>query len=454
MSFRRVASQLVCWVALVGSSSAAWAEPEGDYSFALTGDSIITRKLSVYTEPEFVSLIEMIRGADLAFTNIEMLFHDYESYPMASSGGTYMRADPALARDLAWAGFDIGGLANNHSGDYGPAAMLLTEKYVREAGIVGAGVGRSLAEAREAKFVETGKGRIAFVSLASTFPDHAYASKSRDDMPPRPGLSPLHHRVTYKVTREQLEVLRGMMRELGMTAPDRSDSLMFRGEVFEAADRPGVSTEPDPEDVEEIATIVRNAERLADYTVVSIHCHESGGEPSTPPAFLVKFARRMIDEGADVFVGHGPHVLRGIEIYKGKPILYSLGDFIFENETLQRLPYENYKSLDLGEDKGLSDFNDARYKNDTTGFPANPKIWQSVVAMPVFSGGRLTELKLHPISLGFGKARQVRGRPMLADRELAGKIIGDLRKLSAAFGTEIDDESGVGVVRLSSSPTN
>ncbi len=377
-----------------------------------------------------------------------MLFHDYESYPMASSGGTYMRADPTLVKDLAWAGFDIGGLANNHSGDFGPSAMLLTERYVREAGIVGAGVGKSLAEAREAKFVETGKARIAFVSLASTFPDHAYASKSRDDMPPRPGLNPLHHRVTYRVTAEELEALRGIMRELGMDAPAGSNSLTFRGERFEAAARPGVVTEPDPEDLEEIASVVRNAARLADYTIVSIHCHESGKDNSTPPAFLMAFARRMIDEGADVFVGHGPHVLRGIEIYKGKPIFYSLGDFIFENETLQRYPYENYKTAGLGEDKGLSDFNDARSKNDTTGFPANPKIWQSVVAMPVFSGERLTELKLHPISLGFGKPSYVRGRPMLADEELSRRIIGDLKSLSEAFGTEVDYVDGIGVVRL------
>jgi poly-gamma-glutamate synthesis protein (capsule biosynthesis protein) len=163
----------------------------------------------------------------------------------------------------------------------------------------------------------------------------------------------------------------------------------------------------------------------------------------------------MIDEGADIFVGHGPHVLRGIEIYKGKPIFYSLGDFIFENETLERLPYENYEELGLGEDKGLSDFNAARYRNDTTGFPANPRIWESVVAMPVFSGSLLSELKLHPISLGFGKARHVRGRPMLADEALSRKIIGELASLSRAFGTEIDYQDGVGVVRLSpSAPTH
>ena len=70
---------------------------------ALTGDSIITRNLSVYEEPEYLQMIELIRSADMASTNLQMLFHDYEPFPMAESGGTWMRADPALAKELAWA---------------------------------------------------------------------------------------------------------------------------------------------------------------------------------------------------------------------------------------------------------------------------------------------------------------------------------------------------------------
>ena len=430
------------------------AAPSEPYTIALAGDSIITRKLSVYEEPEFLSMIERIRNADVAFTNIEMLFHDYESYPMASSGGTYMRAQPELVKELVWAGFDLGGLANNHSGDYGPAAMLLTERYVRDAGITAAGVGKSLSEAREAKFLETGKARIALVSLASTFSVHSMAGKSRDDIPPRPGLSPLRHKVTNRVTRAQLEALRGIMKSLSMNAPETGDSLSFRGEKFVVADPTGVLTEPNPEDMEEIAAIVRNAESLSDYTIVSIHAHEGDGDRSVPARFVVDFARRMIDEGADVFVGHGPHVLRGIEIYKGKPILYSLGDFIFQNETLQRLPNENYAPLGLGDDNGLSDFNDARYDHDRTGFPASPEIWESVVAEAVFQGEELVELKLHPISLGFGKPRYVRGRPLAANEQLSRKIISDLTRLSKPFGTDVQYVDGVGVVKLKAPATN
>jgi poly-gamma-glutamate synthesis protein (capsule biosynthesis protein) len=436
-------------LALLGAADASER-----YTVALTGDSIITRKLSVYDEPEFLSLIERIRAADVAFTNIEMLFHDYESYPMASSGGTYMRAQPELAKELAWAGFDLGGLANNHSGDYGPQAMLLSEKYVREAGITAAGVGRSLSEAREAKFLETGKARIALISLASTFPDHAMAGKSRDDIPARPGLNPLRHEVTHRVSRDQLESLRGILKALSMNAPPTANTLTFRGEKFVVGDPPGVTTDPHPGDLEEIAAIVRNAESLADFTIVSIHAHEGDGDRSVPARFVVDFARRMVDEGADIFVGHGPHVLRGIEIYKGKPILYSLGDFIFQNETLQRLPHENYAPLGLGEDKGLSDFNDARYDHDRTGFPSSPEIWESVVAEAVFQGKELAELKLHPISLGFGKPRYVRGRPLAADEALSRKILSDLTRLSKPFGTDVVNEGGIGVVRIEAPATN
>ena len=320
-------------------------------TMALTGDSIITRKLSVYEEPEFLRMIDLLRGADLAFTNVEVLFHDWESYPMSSSGGTYMRAQPELVQEFVWAGIDIGSLANNHSGDYGPPAMLLTEKYIREAGIVAAGIGRSLAEAREAKFIETKDGRVAVISLASTYPDHSVAGKSRDDIPARPGLNPLRFRTTYEVTREQLEGVRATMRDLKMNPPASGDSLSFLRNRFELADAPGVRTEPHPEDMAEIAMIVSNARRQADHVMVTIHAHEGAPGPNSrmePAQFLVTFARAMVDAGASVFVGHGPHALRAIEIYKGAPILYSLGDFIFQNETLQRLPYENYYRLGLG----------------------------------------------------------------------------------------------------------
>src|SRR4051812_2716131 len=135
-----------------GSVSARVEEP---FTLALTGDSIIMQRLSVFKEPEFTKLFDLIRGSDAAFTNLETLFHDYEAPPAHESGGTWMRTDPPILKELVWAGFDLVSRANNHAGDFGVLGAQITSRYVREAGLVEAGVGNSLTEAREAKFLET-----------------------------------------------------------------------------------------------------------------------------------------------------------------------------------------------------------------------------------------------------------------------------------------------------------
>lgn len=432
--------------AIPGVAQDASDRATDEMTFALTGDAIITRRLSVYDEPDFVEMIDLIRSADAAFTNLEVLFHDYEPYPAHQSGGTWMRADPELADELVWAGIDMVSRANNHTGDYGVEGLRLTTKYVDEAGLVHAGAGESLAEAREARFLETPRGRVAIVSMASTFPDHSVAGEARGSMTSRPGLSPLRYSTARVATAEQLDRLGETLDEMGLGFNRTDDGARALGTTFVVGDGPGVITRPDPDDVAEIAAVVASASRLADHVLVTIHAHERNGPNSVPADFVVDFARAMIDAGATMFVGHGPHVLRGIEIYRGRPIFYSLGDFVFQNETLLRLPAENYARYDLGTDDHVADFNAARYRNETTGFPANREIWESVVAMPTFRGGELVEVALHPITLGFGEPAWVRGRPMLARGELGSKILEDLRVRSEPYGTRIEVRDGVGYV--------
>ena len=437
-------------------AAATPAAADTGISIALTGDSIITQKLSVYTEPSFTKMIELIRGADVAFTNLEMLFHDYEPYPMTQSGGTYMRADPALAREIAWAGFDMVGRANNHANDYGVEGIRLTTKYTAEAGLVQAGVGESLEEAREPRYFDSAKGRVALISVASTFPDPTRAGRSFGVTRARPGLNPLRFTTTSVVTRPQFDALRsaliaaGEIRApqqpaAGQEAPNQMTAL---GRRFVVGEKQEVRTEPLKEDLDEIAANVKNASRQADYTIVTVHTHEGGADRFAPPEFLLTFARAMVDAGADMVTGTGPHLLRGIEIYKGKPILYCLGDFMFQNETVLRMPPENYEPLGLGHDAGVADFNDRRYDMDRTGFPADEYIWESVVAMPRFVGKTLTELKLYPITLGYRQSRIVRGRPKFADLELSRKIIADLTRLSTPFGTKVEFRDGIGIVTI------
>jgi poly-gamma-glutamate synthesis protein (capsule biosynthesis protein) len=122
---------------------------------------------------------------------------------------------------------------------------------------------------------------------------------------------------------------------------------------------------------------------MADMVLVSFHCHENGATRDQPPEFLETFARACIEEGADAFIGHGPHVTRGIEIYNGRPIFYSLGNFIFQNETVRWQPAHNYELVKLDHTATPADFYAARSEDDTRWFPSDPICWESIAAQSV-----------------------------------------------------------------------
>ena len=432
-------------VAMAGQAPAV-GQSKGPVTLALTGDSIITQRISPFKEPEFTGVMDLVRGADAAFTNLETLFHDYEAPPAHESGGTWMRTDPPILKDLVWAGFDLVSRANNHAGDFGALGAQITSRYVREAGLVEAGLGNSLREAREAKFLETPRGRIALISAASTFTPSSRAGNTRGDMPARPGLSPLRFTTTYIVTPERLADLKRVAAELSGQAAPAGDTLNFGGRRYVSGPIPGQRTEPNQQDLDEIARVVRSAATLSNLVIVSLHCHEGGVNRSVPADFIPIVTRAMIDAGADVFVGHGPHVLRGVEIYKGKPILYSLANFIFQNETLLRMPADSYEEYSLGDAAQAADYLDARYDKDRRSFPAEREYWDSVVATTKWEGRKLVELQLHPITLGYQTSRVDRGRPRLAGGADAARILEMMTTRSKAFGATVVVRGGVGIV--------
>ena len=417
-------------------------------TFALVGDTLITQMLSVHNEPAFLKLIEAIRAADVGFANLEMLFHDYEPWPAASSGGTYMRADPSILKDISWAGFDVVALANNHSVDYGIEGLLINLEHVRKSGLVHAGVGKNLTLARSPGFLDSGIGRVALISCASTFPSFGHAGPDRPDVHGRPGLNPLRFTTTYLLDEEGMNALRTVQAKIsGRPAGGQSKTINFQGNRYELADQPGVVTAPDEQDLKELTAAIRSAKKQADWVIVSSHTHE--GIPANrqrPAQFLEVFARAAIDAGADMVAGHGPHILRGIEIYKGRPIFYSLANFVFQNETVDFLPAENYMPFGLGPEATPAEFSDRRYSNDTRGFPVDKEIWEAVVAFPHFLAGKLQKIELLPITLGQGKPRAQRGRPVLADPQAGKAIIEHLARLSEPYGCKVVFQDGKGVI--------
>ena len=171
------------------------------------------------------------------------------------------------------------------------------------------------------------------------------------------------------------------------------------------------------------------------------------GLMDVPADFLPDFARTCIDEGVDVFVAHGPHALRGIEVYHGKPIFYSLGELVFQIETIQRLPAIDYQHFGLGHDATPADYFDARSGKDTRSFAADPLYWRSVAVKCILAGRELQKIELYPLDLGQGLPRTQRGRPFVAGEKVAEAVIDRIQTVSKPYGTEIKREGELWVIR-------
>ncbi|MDP2856365.1 MAG: CapA family protein, partial [Bacillota bacterium] len=278
----------------------------------------------------------------------------------------------------------------------------------------------------------------------------------REDVQGRPGLSGLRHKTTYKVPLAAVEMLRSLAQDLGLQTNqqrlaesgwgDRSvsgEETDFAGLRFVPGAETAVLTSPHEGDLQDICRWVADARRQADWVVFSLHAHEKGADRHTPAAFVVEACHRVIDAGADVVVGHGPHVLRGIEVYHGRPIFYSLGNFIYQNETVRRLPAGYYEQMGLGPGSTPADAYDARSDKGRRGRPADRAFWEAVLARVTFRSGKLEAVELYPVEVGFGRPRSQRGRPVLASGQAAEDILAKMDRLSRLFGVRVDAEGAI-----------
>lgn len=441
-------------------------------TIALTGDSMLSRSISVFAEEPYLRLREILKAADVVFTNFEANAHPYLDDPHAQrdGGGTYVTTEPHLLDDLKWLGVNLVACGSSHADDYGPKGILDTMRYLDQAGIAHAGSGRHLAEARAPAYVETANGRVALIAATSQFRPGSRAGDQRYDTLGHPGVNGLRHKVVYNVDQAMLAQLRGVGRAIGWDAAverrrfqgdpqgaqQSEDSYNFLGKRFRVAPQCGESTFADEDDVRENLRQVRNARAFADKVIVSLHCHDLGG-PTLLSArrrtqvedladFAIDFGRRSIDAGADIVVVHGPQVPLAVELYKGKPMLHGIGTFVFQVETMKYLPAEAYERYGLSERATPADFIAARYQGDTLGHAGDPAQWEQMFAVCEFAGEDFAELRLYPIDLGFQRRRTDRGRPMLADGATAERVLARVERLSAKYGTRVDRRDGIGIV--------
>jgi poly-gamma-glutamate synthesis protein (capsule biosynthesis protein) len=160
----------------------------------------------------------------------------------------------------------------------------------------------------------------------------------------------------------------------------------------------------------------------------------------------VEFAHWTIDQGCDLFATMGRISCVASRSTRA-PIFYSLGNFIFQNESITWVPPEGYHRFDLGHEHTPGDFFEVRSDAGKRGFPADPAFWRSVVAVCQYEGKTLKEVRLHPIDMGFGRPIPQRGRPLLAQGQVAHETLEWLQHVSEPFGTQISIEGDVGIIR-------
>lgn len=431
----------------------------GTVRIAATGDAIVTHRIAINASQEFTDLVKILRAADATITNVEMVFPGTDRHPSTTMHGTPLGVEPDMLSELEWLGVDLYGMANNHATDYGTDGLVASIEELERRRLPYAGVGRTLREARAPRYLDTPDGRVALVAAGSSNARLSAAADPGIGDAGRAGISPIRLVKTHYVARERFDEFRRILADTGVDVasrgttapgihfpyPDRNiyeppppDGLAIEGVHFAPADTPRVQTDALEADVEALQRVVAEASRQADIVVASLHCHEGiqGGWNSEMPAeFLRPLAHSLIESGANAVVAHGPHMLRGVEIHRGRPICYSLGNFIFNLEAIPSFPVEVYLQQGMSPDSTPADLYDI-----VTGYVDEPRFWESVVAQFTFSNGELTKTELTPIVLGRDQPRSRRGCPTLTSAERGAEILDRLRSLSTDFGADIEIE--------------
>jgi poly-gamma-glutamate synthesis protein (capsule biosynthesis protein) len=413
-------------------------------------------------------LLDRLVDCDAAFVNAEFICPDRTTAPAPRR---FMTAVGIEAVDeLASIGFNLISFANNHTGDFGPQGVIDTIEACEERGLIHSGIGRSLEEARMAQFLDGGEGRIGLVSTSTTRSAEFAASTAGTGIPARAGLTPLRWGRAYVLPEEEFQQIRRIDEMLGIAAGRKEvmdvevmvdpgeDRIPF-GSVFEGSlqfergDHAHIRYYANEKDAKSILDNIRDAANRAEYVLLSLHAHEGTEEnwySPRPAPFIEEFARRAIDAGATAVIGHGPHMLRGIEFYKGKPIFYSLGSLLMEFEAgMQRMTPEMYETYGFTKDSLPSHLHMSRAR-DTEGKPigfyADQRFSRSAIAILDMEEGEI-KVRILPLDLDLNRSRpSERGLPACAKPDLAREIAEDLAVMSEAYGTEVRYNEADGLI--------
>jgi poly-gamma-glutamate synthesis protein (capsule biosynthesis protein) len=240
----------------------------------------------------FGGCAETLRAGTLTFAQLETTVSDRGA--KAPNARLAMRAPPAMAAAARSAGIDVMSFAGNHCLDWGYEAFDDTLAHMAAAGVALCGAGQTLEEARRPALLDAGGVRVAVLAASSILPEGYRAE------PDKPGCAPLRAHTLY----EQIE-------HDQPGTPARIRSYPHRG------------------DLAALLAAIRTARAQADIVLLSLHwgIHMVKGSLAE---YQREVAHAAIEAGADAILGHHPHIMKGVEFHRDKPIFYSLGNFAIE----------------------------------------------------------------------------------------------------------------------------
>ena len=426
--------------------------------FTAVGDILVQKRLPENYEG-FEEIKEFIEQGDARFFNLETtLNYEGECFASQFSGGTYIRTNPEMYYDMLRYGFNMVSANNNHAFDFSFEGFARTLETLNESGIVHAGIGNNLHQASAPAYLETPCGRVALISVSTSFNAAMMAGEQSRRIAGRPGVNGVRWTQKVVVPKEDFEAIQRVGDKCGINCsknitrgegyyPYLPEGVAEIGEQqFILGDDYGLIYELNKKDIERLKASIREAEMCADYVMVSVHHHQiQGMDKTTVPDFHKELFRNIIDWGADAVVAHGPHLLRAIEVYKDKPIFYSLGDFLIQLYDVAFAPEDFYVKYGMNSDDSVIELLKKRSKDFTTGLMAQKEMREAVIPLwETDENNNLKSLKLMPVYASCGEGKYIEGLPQPA-KDTA--FIEKLAELSKPFGVDIYMEDGLAICK-------
>ena len=338
----------------------------------LLGQALIEHAPTATEWPGRTGVVDFLRQADVVFTNLETVIRGFRAEAPTRELLTLHASSPAVLNALKATGVDLMTTANNHAFDLGSGGILDTLDAIATAGLTSAGSGLDLARASAPASVDTPYGKVSAIGFAT-----------------------------------------GKVRPGGAAALDHPGVNKLRRDANGA---------PLAEDEARVFDAIRSAAAVSQAVIACHHNHDWEPDNSQVPAWQQAFARRCIDAGATVFLGHGSPVLQAMASHNGRPLIFGLGNFIFQTEK------------------------------EVGAYP--PPAWEGVIVSMTIGASEaikveLTPLLLNEIGLGGPDDHATRGFPRLADAHEAADILARLSAKSEGLGGRLDVTAGRGALRMS-----